>query len=97
MGYLGDNESTWEEYDAVVLMKAYKGVHLPLLVDFGSSDPFLENQLCPDALKEACQESGYSVTIRMQVTHFGIFVCILQHLLPCPINFTALAPTCMIH
>ncbi|GMH35103.1 hypothetical protein BSKO_02971 [Bryopsis sp. KO-2023] len=65
-GYLGDDESTWNEYDSVELMKTYEGPKLPLLVDTGSADGFLENQLAPDALEEACKAKKYPATFRMQ-------------------------------
>jgi len=33
-GYLGDKDKeAWKQYDATELMKAYKGPHLPMLVD----------------------------------------------------------------
>jgi len=66
-GYLGDKDKeAWKQYDSTELMKAYKGSHLPLLVDQGSADSFLSNQLTPGALEEACKAAGYPATIRMQ-------------------------------
>merc|ERR1719160_1990297 len=37
-----------------------------LLVDQGTADGFLENQLKPDTLKAACAEKGLPLTLRMQ-------------------------------
>lgn len=73
-GYLGEDTSTWEEYDATELMRGCKGVHLPILVDYGTGDTFLENQLSLDAFKEVCKETGSSATIRAQVMRFRNFV-----------------------
>ena len=56
--YLGEDESTWAEYDSVELMKkATKPI--PMLVDQGSADDFLEEQLKPSLLVEAANRTGY--------------------------------------
>ena len=39
---------------------------LPILVDQGDRDDFLENQLKPDALKAAAQAAGHPLTLRLQ-------------------------------
>eukprot|EP00240_Pyramimonas_obovata_P016026 CAMPEP_0118934204 /NCGR_PEP_ID=MMETSP1169-20130426/13696_1 /TAXON_ID=36882 /ORGANISM="Pyramimonas obovata, Strain CCMP722" /LENGTH=283 /DNA_ID=CAMNT_0006877081 /DNA_START=191 /DNA_END=1042 /DNA_ORIENTATION=- len=65
-GYLGEDEATWKEYDACELIKAFKGDKLPILVDQGTSDNFLAEQLKPELLEEAAAAAGYPVTIRMQ-------------------------------
>lgn len=64
--YLGDNKDAWKQYDAVELVKNYTGPPIRLLVDQGSADSFLGEQLQPDALKAACAEKGISLTLRMQ-------------------------------
>lgn len=64
--YLGADESKWKEYDTVELVKAYSGPPVRLLVDQGSADSFLEQQLRPDALKTACDDKGMPLTLRMQ-------------------------------
>jgi S-formylglutathione hydrolase len=64
-GYLGDNRSAWREYDACALIE--DGARLPdLLVDQGTSDNFLDEQLKTHLLGEACRAANMSVTIRMQ-------------------------------
>jgi S-formylglutathione hydrolase len=40
--------------------------HGPLLVDQGSADPFLEDQLKPNALKAAAEESKLPLELRVQ-------------------------------
>ena len=43
------------------------GDRLPeILVDQGTADPFLESQLKPDLLREACGKAGIPLTLRMQ-------------------------------
>ncbi len=45
------DKEAWKQYDACELMKQYKGPHLPLLVDTGSADSFLQVRA---AAKGAC-------------------------------------------
>jgi S-formylglutathione hydrolase len=64
-GYLGRNEDAWRPYDAVSLIE--DGARLPeLLVDTGTSDPFLEKELRPDLLATACAKAGIALTQRLQ-------------------------------
>ena len=37
-----------------------------LLVDQGSADNFLEEQLTPELLQAACEQAGIDLTLRMQ-------------------------------
>ena len=64
-GYLGKDKKTWQEYDATVLMQKVEA-KLPMLVDLGSKDNFLVEQLKPEALTEAATESDYPLELRMQ-------------------------------
>jgi S-formylglutathione hydrolase len=64
-GYLGDNKSAWEEYDTCCLI-AKASEKLPLLVDQGLADKFLEEQLKSHLLKEVCEKTGHPLTLRMQ-------------------------------
>ncbi|WP_286822922.1 S-formylglutathione hydrolase, partial [Idiomarina sp. UBA1919] len=50
--YLGDDREQWKQYDAVEIIKS-KGQTLPIRVDQGLADGFLEEQLKPENLKEA--------------------------------------------
>jgi S-formylglutathione hydrolase len=65
-GYLGPDKKSWEAFDASLLIE-----NLPdaasrpaLLVDQGLADKFLEPQLHPHLLEEACKKSGYPLTLR---------------------------------
>lgn len=63
--YLGGDESSWRRHDAVALIT--DGARLPdLLVDQGAADGFLENQLRPQLLADACAKAGIPLTLRMQ-------------------------------
>ncbi|MBO9602155.1 MAG: S-formylglutathione hydrolase [Novosphingobium sp.] len=64
-GYLGEDRANWREYDAVALIE--DGARLPdLLVDQGTADNFLEEQLKTPLLDRACREADMPATIRMQ-------------------------------
>jgi len=56
--YLGENKNEWQSYDAVSLVKNATRP-IPILVDQGSADEFLENQLKPSLLVEVCSQVGY--------------------------------------
>lgn len=64
-GYLGPDREAWRAYDACALIE--DGARLPhLLVDQGTADDFLENQLKTGLLVEACEKAGIAADIRMQ-------------------------------
>ncbi|NCP20097.1 MAG: S-formylglutathione hydrolase [Erythrobacter sp.] len=63
--YLGEDRSTWREYDAVALIE--DGARVPaLLVDQGTADQFLEEQLKPHLLAAACNEAGIALTLNLR-------------------------------
>jgi S-formylglutathione hydrolase len=64
-GYLGTDESTWVQYDSCELLKQAKSP-LPILVDQGDADSFLEEQLKPERLVEAAAIHGSDLELRMQ-------------------------------
>lgn len=61
--YLGNDRSTWSEYDSVELMKNAQ-IQLPMLVDQGLADNFLAEQLKPETLAAAADETQYPLTLR---------------------------------
>ncbi len=63
-GYLGGNEADWLEYDASTLV-AERPFHSPILVDQGTADKFLADQLNPDVFAAACRRSGQAFELRM--------------------------------
>jgi S-formylglutathione hydrolase len=65
-GYLGPNQETWREWDASELVRMLKEPLPPLLVDQGTKDKFLADQLHPEWLQEACAAARQPLTLRMQ-------------------------------
>lgn len=64
-GYLGRDERAWRKHDAVALIE--DGARLPgLLVDVGTDDPFLIEQLRPELLERACADAGIPLMLRRQ-------------------------------
>ncbi|HBZ93504.1 MAG TPA: S-formylglutathione hydrolase, partial [Pseudomonas sp.] len=63
--YLGEERSRWREWDASVLI-AEAEEKLPILVDQGDRDDFLEGQLKPQVLQAAAKAAGHPLTLRMQ-------------------------------
>ncbi|HET7299905.1 MAG TPA: S-formylglutathione hydrolase [Oleiagrimonas sp.] len=63
--YLGDDRETWKTWDACELV-ATAGERLPLLVEQGEADGFLEEQLKTHLLAEACEKAGHPCDIRMR-------------------------------
>lgn len=64
-GYLGSVEAG-KKYDACELVKTYTGPKVPILVDQGTADNFLQGQLKPENFRLACGEAGYPLVLRMQ-------------------------------
>lgn len=63
--YLGDDRSSWNNYDATELIRNSKS-RFPILVDQGDADNFLEEQLKPETLQDAVKGSSHELTLRMQ-------------------------------
>ena len=64
-GYLGSDKNAWLEYDASALMqKRQSPFPAGILVDQGLSDKFLQEQLYPEALEEACRKAEQPLELR---------------------------------
>lgn len=63
--YIGDDQTSWSGHDACELVKA-KPSHAPILIDQGSADDFLNEQLRPHLFEQSCSTSGQSVVINMR-------------------------------
>jgi S-formylglutathione hydrolase len=83
-GYLGPDRDRWREYDATALLEARGWAGPPLLVDQGTRDPFLETQLKPELLREACALGRVPLDLRLQEgydhSYFFIATFIEDHL-----------------
>ena len=69
--YLGEDTSTWHEFDACEVARnvAETSHWLRILVDQGSTDPWLQEQLKPELLAAACNESGLPLDLRMHADY----------------------------
>lgn len=63
--YLGGDAVHWRDYDATELLRQGRRSG-PILVDQGDSDGFLDEQLCPELLREACADAGQELDLRLQ-------------------------------
>lgn len=63
--YLGDEQSDWANYDACEVVKTSQ-TKLPILVDQGTDDGFLKEQLKTELLVAASEDANYPVNVRFQ-------------------------------
>lgn len=63
--YLGSDHDTWRAYDASELVKT-ANFQRPILIDQGTADPFLEQQLLPEVFEQACTDAQQPLILRMQ-------------------------------
>ncbi|RDK00264.1 S-formylglutathione hydrolase [Paraburkholderia lacunae] len=63
--YLGTDREAWKQHDAVELI-ATTTSRLPLLVDQGTGDEFLESQLKPELLRAACQAAAHPLQLNLR-------------------------------
>jgi len=62
-GYLGEDRALWREHDAAELNA--RGARMPdCLVDQGTADKFLAEQLHIEALESACAQAAQPPTLR---------------------------------
>ena len=63
--YLGENKENWHKYDANELVK--KGVfHGSILIDQGTADNFMTEQLMPNIFEETCAQFKQPLILRYQ-------------------------------
>ncbi len=63
--YLGADRQAWQAWDATALL-AQAQERLPLLIDQGEADEFLDGQLRPQLFEAAAAAAGYPITLRRQ-------------------------------
>ena len=63
--YLGENHEDWLKHDANELMKT-SSITIPMLIDQGSDDEFLEEELNFKQFEVTCSSKNYPATFRMQ-------------------------------
>ncbi|MFZ0572138.1 MAG: S-formylglutathione hydrolase [Rhodomicrobium sp.] len=64
-GYIGEDRKAWRAYDACALIEDSARLQ-ELLLDQGTADPFLKEQLKPELLQQACAKAGIPLTLRRQ-------------------------------
>lgn len=83
-GYLGSDRSTWADYDATLLVARLGWKGPPILIDQGTADQFLDTQLQPHLLEQACGDAGVALLMRRQAgydhSYFFIASFIEDHL-----------------
>lgn len=62
MAYLGGDKATWADYDATELLKRSEAF-MPILIEQGMADDFLEEQLKPDIFATVAEEKGVALTL----------------------------------
>ncbi|MEZ5472023.1 MAG: S-formylglutathione hydrolase [Marinicella sp.] len=64
-GYLGDDQSAWQQYDSCELIKTTTN-RIPLFIDQGLEDEFLSEYLQPERLEVVCKAFNHPLTLRKQ-------------------------------
>jgi S-formylglutathione hydrolase len=84
LGYLGNDKTQWEQYDATALIQSRRWEGSAILVDQGTQDPFLKEQLQPELLTAACKNASVELKLRFQDgydhSYFFIATFIEEHL-----------------
>jgi len=65
LAYLGENEENWQEYDATALILNGKKNN-EILIDQGTKDEFLHDQLNPELFSIACEMKKQPLKLRLQ-------------------------------
>ena len=81
--YLGEDKSAWLEYDSCELIRRATE-YLPILIDQGEGDDFLEEQLLTQKIIDAAESVEYAMQVRFQPdydhSYFFIASFIRDHL-----------------
>lgn len=63
--YLGEDRAAWRRYDASALVE--DGARYPeFLIDQGTADNFLKEQLRPERFEAACADAGVALTLNLR-------------------------------
>ncbi len=63
--YLGDDPSSWRAHDATALIEDGPNFKGPILIDQGTDDAFLIEQLQPELFQAACEAAHQPLLLRM--------------------------------
>lgn len=64
--YLGDDKRSWAAYDATQLLLDHGSSDAHILIDQGTADNFLKEQLRPEIFQAAAEKTGQALSLRMQ-------------------------------
>lgn len=82
--YLGSDETAWAAYDATRLLADRGASAAPILIDQGTDDQFLAEQLRPELFAGAAKKAGQKLTLNMREgydhSYFFIATFIEDHL-----------------
>lgn len=84
--YLGNDPTLWADYDPCALAQEELSPAdaVPILIDQGDADPFLEEQLRVEDFNDVCQTYNYPLTLRYQAgydhSYFFVASFIDEHL-----------------
>jgi len=83
-GYLGEDTSAWKQWDATELISSFEGKKKSILIDQGSDDEFLKNQLLTENFEAAAKKASFPVKVRYQEgydhSYFFISTFIEEHI-----------------
>lgn len=83
--YLGNDTTQWQSYDSCYLLKHYQATPFPILIDQGSNDSFMPEQLQPDIFEEIAKQQNWPLTLRVQKdydhSYYFIASFIKEHLI----------------
>jgi len=81
--YLGSDKESWRTYDASILVQEAR-YNRSILIDQGTADPFLFDQLLPNVFEQACEAVGQPLTLRFHEgynhSYFFITTLIEEHI-----------------
>lgn len=82
--YLGSDRDAWRAHDAALLIEAGNAAPFDdILVDQGTGDQFLSEQLKPELLEEAARKAGQKLSVRRQEgydhSYFFIATFVSEH------------------
>lgn len=63
--YLGENREVWKKHDANELIQTAT-LEIPMLIDQGGDDPFLEKELNFELFLKTCEKRNQKLTARLQ-------------------------------
>ena len=84
-GYFGSDKSGWKKHDACELVRSGVTHALPILIDQGTQDEFLEKQLLTDNFVKVCKDSGQALQLHYREgydhSYYFISTFIKNHIL----------------